>query len=85
MSQLELSSEKALVQPWRQKVTSVLLTSGLCMKTAQIIVHSSIFSECPDCDFDTKEDFFLEKHVTENHPYFQNVQSVILTSKKKDC
>ena len=44
---------------------------------------SSIFSECPECDFDTREENLLEKHVTENHTYFQNVQSVILTLKKK--
>ena len=45
----------------------------------------STSSECPECDFDTKQENLLTKHVTENHPYFQNVQSVILTPKKKIC
>ena len=31
--------------------------------------------ECPECDFDTKQEDSLEKHVKENHTYFQNVQS----------
>ena len=44
---------------------------------------SSIFSGCPECDFDNKEETLLKKHVTENQQYFQNVQSVILTPKKK--
>jgi uncharacterized C2H2 Zn-finger protein len=51
----------------------------------KFVKKSSIFSECPECDFDTKEENLLEKHVTENHPYFQNLQSVILTPKKKIC
>ena len=45
----------------------------------------SISSECPVCDFDTKQENLLKKQDAENHPYFQNVLSEILTPKKEIC